>query len=112
MRPCGGRRSSTTSSAWRSARELGAAAHTVWIGDGGNFPGQVHARRALDRYLDSLREIYAALPDGCRLFIEHKLYEPAFYSTVMNDWGTSYSARRRSATARSRWLISGTTRRT
>jgi L-rhamnose isomerase / sugar isomerase len=72
------------------ARELGAAAHTVWIGDGGNFPGQVHARRALDRYLDSLREIYAALPDGCRLFIEHKLYEPAFYSTVLNDWGTSY----------------------
>ncbi|HEX2443567.1 MAG TPA: L-rhamnose catabolism isomerase [Vicinamibacterales bacterium] len=72
------------------ARELGAAAHTVWIADGGNFPGQVHARKALDRYLDSLREIYAALPDGCRLFIEHKFYEPAFYSTVLNDWGTSY----------------------
>ena len=31
-----------------------------------------------------------ALPDGWRLFIEHKLYEPAFYSTVLNDWGTSY----------------------
>jgi L-rhamnose isomerase/sugar isomerase len=25
-----------------------------------------------------------------RLFIEHKLYEPAFYSTVLNDWGISY----------------------
>ena len=24
------------------------------------------------------------------MFIEHKLYEPAFYSTVLNDWGTSY----------------------
>ena len=31
-----------------------------------------------------------ALPEGCRLFIEHKLYEPAFYSTVLNDWGVSY----------------------
>jgi L-rhamnose isomerase / sugar isomerase len=69
---------------------LGARAHSVWIGDGGNFPGQQHVRRALDRYLDSLRRIYAGLPDGWRLFIEHKLYEPAFYSTVLNDWGTSY----------------------
>jgi len=69
---------------------LGATSHTVWIGDGGNFPGQIHLRRALDRYLDSLRAIYARLPDGWRLFIEHKFYEPAFYSTVLNDWGTSY----------------------
>jgi len=72
------------------ADALGAAAHSVWIGDGGNFPGQVHFRRALDRYLDSLRAIYAGLPAGCRLFIEHKVYEPALYSTVLNDWGTSY----------------------
>jgi L-rhamnose isomerase / sugar isomerase len=70
--------------------KLGARSHTVWIGDGGNFPGQQHFRRALDRYLESLRAIYAGLPDGFRMFIEHKLYEPAFYSTVLNDWGTSY----------------------
>jgi L-rhamnose isomerase/sugar isomerase len=71
-------------------QKLGARAHTIWIGDGGNFPGQLHFRRALERYLESLRMIYAALPDGWRLYIEHKLYEPAFYSTVINDWGTSY----------------------
>jgi L-rhamnose isomerase/sugar isomerase len=71
-------------------RKLGARSHTVWIGDGGNFPGQQHFRRALERYLESLRAIYKALPDGFRLFIEHKLYEPAFYSTVLNDWGVSY----------------------
>jgi L-rhamnose isomerase/sugar isomerase len=70
--------------------QLGARAHTVWIGDGGNFPGQVHFRRALDRYLESLKAIYRDLPRGWRLFIEHKVYEPAFYSTVLNDWGTSY----------------------
>lgn len=69
---------------------LGARAHTVWIGDGGNFPGQIHFRRALDRYLESLKAIYRAVPETWRLFIEHKFYEPAFYSTVLNDWGTSY----------------------
>ena len=71
-------------------KALGSKAHTVWVGDGGNFPGQMHFRRALERYLDSMREIYAALPADWRVFIEHKLYEPAFYSTVINDWGTSY----------------------
>jgi L-rhamnose isomerase/sugar isomerase len=69
---------------------LGARSHTVWIGDGGNFPGQQHFRRTLDRYLDSMRAIYRALPANWRLFLEHKFYEPAFYSTVLNDWGTSY----------------------
>ncbi len=71
-------------------KTLGSKAHTVWIGDGGNFPGQQHFRRALERYLESLRKIYAALPDDWRVFMEHKLYEPAFYSTVINDWGVSY----------------------
>jgi L-rhamnose isomerase/sugar isomerase len=71
-------------------QRLGAKAHTVWIGDGGNFPGQQHFRRTLENYLESMREIYADLPDDWRLFIEHKFYEPAFYSTVINDWGTSY----------------------
>ena len=69
---------------------LGSKAHTVWIGDGGNLPGQMHFRRALERYLESAREIYNALPEDWRVFLEHKLYEPAFYSTVINDWGTSY----------------------
>lgn len=73
---------------------LGSKALTVWIGDGGNFPGQMHFRRALDRYLDSTRQIYNALPDEWRLFLEHKLYEPAFYSTVINDWGTSHHCAR------------------
>jgi L-rhamnose isomerase/sugar isomerase len=71
-------------------QRLGSKAHTVWVGDGGNFPGQQHFRRALENYLESVREIYVALPDDWRIFIEHKFYEPAFYSTVINDWGTSY----------------------
>ena len=69
---------------------LGSKALTVWIADGGNFPGQVHPRRALERYLESLHVICKAAPQDWRVFLEHKLYEPAFYSTVINDWGTSY----------------------
>jgi L-rhamnose isomerase / sugar isomerase len=72
-------------------RQLGSREITVWIGDGSNLPGQQDMRTALDRYLESMLEIVAALPDGWRAFIEHKLYEPALYSTVINDWGTSYA---------------------
>ena len=71
-------------------RTLGSKALTVWIGDGSNFPGQVNFAKAFARYLDSMREIYAELPDDWRLFTEHKMYEPAFYSTVVQDWGTNY----------------------
>lgn len=71
-------------------KKLGSKALTVWVGDGSNFAGQTNFRNSLERYLDSMREIYAAVPDSWSLFIEHKFYEPAFYSTVINDWGTSY----------------------
>jgi L-rhamnose isomerase/sugar isomerase len=69
---------------------IGSKALTVWIGDGSNFPGQSHFTRAFERYLDSMRAIYAQLPADWRLFSEHKMYEPAFYSTVVQDWGTNY----------------------
>jgi L-rhamnose isomerase / sugar isomerase len=71
-------------------RRLGSKALTVWIADGSNFPGQSHFTRAFERYLESIRIIYSDLPDDWRLFTEHKLYEPAFYSTVVQDWGTNY----------------------
>ncbi|MCR8726174.1 L-rhamnose catabolism isomerase [Frigidibacter sp. ROC022] len=71
-------------------RAIGSKALTVWVGDGSNFPGQTDFSRQFDRYLDSAAEIYAALPDDWRLFTEHKMYEPAFYSTVVQDWGTNY----------------------
>jgi L-rhamnose isomerase / sugar isomerase len=73
-------------------RKLGSQALTVWIADGSNFAGQSNLTRALDRYLDAMRDIVAALPADWRVFLEHKLYEPAFYSTVISDWGTSFAA--------------------
>ncbi|MER8414851.1 MULTISPECIES: L-rhamnose catabolism isomerase [unclassified Mesorhizobium] len=69
---------------------LGSKALTVWIGDGSNFPGQVNFAKAFERYLDAMKEVYAGLPAGWKLFSEHKMYEPAFYSTVVQDWGTNY----------------------
>src|SRR5258708_5908575 len=74
----------------QTGKALGSKALTVWVGDGTNFPGQQSLTESLDRYMESARAIYAAIPDGWRMFIEHKLYEPAFYSTVISDWGTSY----------------------
>jgi L-rhamnose isomerase/sugar isomerase len=72
--------------------KLGSKALTVWIADGANFPGQSHLDRAFDWYLESASEIYGGLPEDWRLFLEHKLYEPAFYSTVIADWGSSLMA--------------------
>jgi L-rhamnose isomerase/sugar isomerase len=71
---------------------IGSKALTVWIGDGTNFPGQANLTRAFERYLEAMRDVYARLPDDWSLFVEHKMYEPAFYSTVIQDWGSSYLA--------------------
>lgn len=70
-------------------RILGSKALTVWLADGGSFPGQQNLRRALDRVIDSLQGVYAKLPGNWRIFTEHKPFEPAFYSTIIQDWGTS-----------------------
>ncbi|MBR0715559.1 L-rhamnose catabolism isomerase [Bradyrhizobium liaoningense] len=72
-------------------RKLGSKALTVWIADGSNFAGQSNLTKALDRYIGAMREIVMALPADWRVFLEHKLYEPAFYSTVISDWGTSFA---------------------
>jgi len=73
-------------------KAIGSKALTVWIADGSNFPGQSNFTRAFERYLESVSVIYGKLPQGWKLFVEHKMYEPAFYSTVVQDWGTNYLA--------------------
>lgn len=72
--------------------QLGSRALTLWIGDGANFPGQQNFSRAFDRYIDSAARIYAALPAGWRLLVEYKMYEPALYATVIQDWGSALMA--------------------
>jgi L-rhamnose isomerase / sugar isomerase len=73
-------------------RKLGSTALTVWVGDGTNFPGQQDLGRSLDRYLDAAAHVYEALPEDWRMLLEHKMFEPAFYSTVISDWGSSILA--------------------
>ncbi|MBW8754231.1 MAG: sugar isomerase [Sphingomonadales bacterium] len=72
--------------------QLGSRDLTVWVGDGTNFPGQQDFTRSLDRYLEAAAEVYAALPEGWRMLLEHKMFEPAFYSSVISDWGSSILA--------------------
>ncbi|MEY4382850.1 MAG: putative sugar isomerase [Bacteroidota bacterium] len=71
--------------------DLGSKSITVWLSDGSCFPGQLNFRRAYERTVESLKEIYAALPSDWKLFLEYKAYEPNFYSTTVGDWGQSYS---------------------
>jgi len=69
--------------------ELGSRALTVWLGDGMNHPGQASFRSQFERVLAGLGEVYAHVPEDWEMYTEHKPYEPAFYSSVNNDWGTS-----------------------
>lgn len=73
-------------------QKLGSKALTIWIADGSNFAGQSNLTDTFDRYLASVSEIYDKLPEDWQVFLEHKLYEPAFYATVIADWGSSYLA--------------------
>jgi L-rhamnose isomerase / sugar isomerase len=71
--------------------ELGSESLTVWLSDGSCFPGQLDFRKAYQNTLESLEEIYAALPTNWKLFLEYKAFEPNFYSMTVGDWGMSYS---------------------
>jgi L-rhamnose isomerase/sugar isomerase len=74
----------------RHGEALGSKSLTVWLSDGSCFPGQQNFKKAFERTLDSLSQIYDALPENWKVFVEYKPFEPAFYSTVINDWGTSF----------------------
>src|SRR5215218_849104 len=70
--------------------ELGSESLTVWLADGSSFPGQLNFRKAFENTLESLQEIYKALPDSWKMFVEYKAFEPNFYSMSVGDWGQSY----------------------
>lgn len=73
-------------------KKIGSDRLTVWVGDGTNFPGQQDLGRSFDRYLEAAAEVYAELPDDWTMMLEHKMFEPAFYSSVISDWGSSLMA--------------------
>lgn len=69
---------------------LGSDALTVWLADGACFPGQNNFKEAFRNTLDSLTEIYEHMPKNWTMLVEYKPYEPNFYATVIQDWGTSF----------------------
>ena len=76
-------------SASRSPNSVGSTIISLWLADGTNYAGQDNLRARHERLVASLGELYGALPDGMRLLIEYKFFEPAFYSTDLPDWGTA-----------------------
>jgi len=71
------------------ATDLGSTAQSLWFADGTNYPGQDDLAGRRRRLLESLGEVYAALPHGQELLVEYKLFEPAFYATDLADWGSA-----------------------
>lgn len=63
----------------------------LWFSDGTNYPGQDDIAARQDRLAQSLAEVYARLGEGQRFLLEYKLFEPAFYTMDVPDWGTAYA---------------------
>ncbi|MGN9914369.1 L-rhamnose isomerase [Phytohabitans sp. LJ34] len=73
------------------AAQIGVRDVKLWFSDGTNYPGQDSIRARQDRLAEALQETYDALGDDQRLLLEYKLFEPAFYTTDVPDWGTAYA---------------------
>jgi L-rhamnose isomerase/sugar isomerase len=71
------------------AQEVGSSIVSLWLADGTNYPGQDDLRARHERLISGLAELYSRLPEGMRLLVEYKFFEPAFYSTDLPDWGTA-----------------------
>jgi L-rhamnose isomerase/sugar isomerase len=71
------------------AGSMSSPAVKVWLGDGTNYPGQDDLRWRRNRLVEGLQAGYEHLPAGARMFLEYKIFEPALYSTDVQDWGGS-----------------------
>jgi L-rhamnose isomerase / sugar isomerase len=63
----------------------------LWFSDGTNYPGQDNISARQDRLAEALATVYARLGNDQRMVLEYKLFEPAFYTTDVPDWGTAYA---------------------
>jgi len=68
---------------------VGSTIVSLWLADGTNYPGQDDLRDRHARLTAGLEELYGLLPEGMRLLVEYKFFEPGFYSTDLPDWGTA-----------------------
>jgi L-rhamnose isomerase / sugar isomerase len=72
------------------AAQTGSRDVKLWFSDGTNYPGQDDITERQERLAVALRETYDRLHDGQRILLEYKLFEPAFYTMDVPDWGTAY----------------------
>jgi len=63
----------------------------LWFSDGTNYPGQDDIAARQDRLATALAEVYRRLAPHQRMLLEYKLFEPAFYTMDVPDWGTAYA---------------------
>jgi L-rhamnose isomerase/sugar isomerase len=63
----------------------------LWFSDGTNYPGQDDIAARQDRLAEALRAVYERLGEHQRMLLEYKLFEPAFYTMDVPDWGTAYT---------------------
>ncbi len=61
----------------------------LWFADGTNYPGQDDITARQERLAEALATVYRRLAPDQRMLLEYKLFEPAFYTTDVPDWGTS-----------------------
>jgi L-rhamnose isomerase/sugar isomerase len=72
------------------AAQTGSRDVKLWFSDGTNYPGQDDIAERQERLAVALRETYDRLGEDQRILLEYKLFEPAFYTMDVPDWGTSY----------------------
>ena len=71
------------------AKTVGSSNISLWLADGTSSPGQDSFRARKHRLVETLTEVYAAMPPSMRILVEYKFFEPNFYSTDLGDWGAS-----------------------
>jgi L-rhamnose isomerase / sugar isomerase len=70
-------------------REVGTDVLSLWFADGTNYAGQDSFVERRHRMQECLSEVYEAMPEGMRMLLEYKPFEPAFYHTDLSDWGAA-----------------------
>jgi L-rhamnose isomerase/sugar isomerase len=73
------------------AQATGSRDVKLWFSDGTNYPGQDSIRARQDRLAEALSTVYDRLGENQRILLEYKLFEPAFYTMDVPDWGTAYA---------------------
>ena len=71
--------------------QTGSKDLSLWFADGTNYAGQDDLRERKRRVRQALQVVHDSLPDGKRMLLEYKFFEPAFYFTDIFDWGIALS---------------------